>query len=433
MSNELTIKPDMFCGIEYRPEQVSQPFGGFPETQGQAMKLAEFYSQSNAVPKDYIGRPGNILVAMQYGAEIGLKPLSAMQNIAVINGRPSLWGDALLGLVLAHKDNQGVEESFDIKTNTATCLVKRKGRKEITWTFSFADATAAGIINNPVWKNYPWRMAQMRARGFAIRDMWADVLKGLGSAEEQRDIADAKDITGDVELSREQPSGQSSSEKLANELGLTSETTEPEQQQEKPKDQPEDKKPAQAKADAATMLESINKCTKREELQALHADCKSFRAGHRLTVQAAYCAKRDQIKEQLATKNNDSNNEPDPQQNKEKASEDLNKLIMEISESLTMDELMSFDVRCDNLPESDKNEARRAYFAMQGMIKKTDERSAKKPDEKDPEQCHTCGESSVPLSTCPICDHVYCGNDWGINDDLCQSCSDLDDLATKES
>ena len=64
---------------------------------------------------------------MQWGAEIGLQPLQAMQNIAVINGRPSLWGDAVLALVRS----SGLLEQFE-ETQTedmATCTVKRKGQK----------------------------------------------------------------------------------------------------------------------------------------------------------------------------------------------------------------------------------------------------------------------------------------------------------------
>ncbi len=294
MSKEISTV-NVFAGVAYTPDQVSQPFGSLPATQGQALKLAEFYAQSGTVPKDYIGRPGNILVAMEFGAEIGLKPLASLQNVAVINGRPSLWGDALLGLVLAHKDNQGVEESFDITTNTATCLVKRKGRKDITWTFSFADATAAGIRNNPVWKNYPRRMAQMRARGFAIRDMWADVLKGLGSAEEQRDIADAKDITSEVELSREQTVGQSSSEKLADELGVTTQADLIEQKLDETKTILDNN---QINEIQELFLE-ISVCTKLSDLTNLIDRCAALPQNAKGSLKTAYAAKQKQLKQSI--------------------------------------------------------------------------------------------------------------------------------------
>src|SRR3546814_15538068 len=38
------------------------------------------------------------------------------------------------------------------------------------------------------WSQYPQRMRQMRARAWAMRDGFADVLKGIGIAEEVRDF-----------------------------------------------------------------------------------------------------------------------------------------------------------------------------------------------------------------------------------------------------
>ena len=55
------------------------------------------------MPREFQAKPNNILVAVQWGFEIGLAPMQALQNIAVINGRPSLWGDSLLALVKGHK------------------------------------------------------------------------------------------------------------------------------------------------------------------------------------------------------------------------------------------------------------------------------------------------------------------------------------------
>ena len=157
-----------------------------PTNLQEAMKIADLLANSQIVPKDYQKNPGNILVAMQWGAEIGLQPLQAMQNIAVINGRPSLWGDAVLALVRS----SGLLEQFE-ETQTedeATCIVKRKGHKAVIKTFSKEDAKRAGLLSKQgPWSQYPKRMMQMRARGYALRDEFTDILKGFGVAEEERD------------------------------------------------------------------------------------------------------------------------------------------------------------------------------------------------------------------------------------------------------
>ena len=149
------------------------------------------------VPKDFKGKPGNCLVAIQWGMEIGLKPLQAMQNIAVINGRPSLWGDAVIALVRSSPLCESIIEEDDGRT--ATCRVKRRGEPEQSRSFSMDDAKAAGLLGKQgPWTQYPKRMRQMRARAFAVRDVFPDVLKGLPVAEEVMDTPSERHM-GQVE------------------------------------------------------------------------------------------------------------------------------------------------------------------------------------------------------------------------------------------
>lgn len=166
-----------------------------PKSLKEAMELANILAESTIVPKDFIGKPGNILVAIQWGMEIGLKPMQAMQNIAVINGRPSLWGDAALALVLASPLCEYVRETEE--NGVAVCRAKRRGDEEHIQTFSDADAKTAGLIGKQgPWTQYPGRMKKMRARAFALRDKFTDVLKGIPIAEEVMDYQPIeKDIT----------------------------------------------------------------------------------------------------------------------------------------------------------------------------------------------------------------------------------------------
>lgn len=157
-----------------------------PTTFAELMQFADLISRSDLAPKDYRGKPGNIVVAIQMGADVGLAPMQALQNIAVINGRATLWGDALLALVQASPEFEDIVETDD--GETASCTVKRRGRSPVTRTFSMAEARLAGLAGGNVWKSYPKRMRQMRARGFACRDTFADVLRGLSSAEEMSDV-----------------------------------------------------------------------------------------------------------------------------------------------------------------------------------------------------------------------------------------------------
>lgn len=170
---------------------VTEPQKGFMviNTLDQAVKVSELIAASNFCPKDMKGKPGDILVAMQLGAELGLQPMQAIQNIAVINGRPSVWGDAMLAICRQASDFEFIDEQWDEEKQAATCTVKRRNQPPVVRTFSMRDAKTAGLEGKDgPWRSYPKRMCQMRARGFALRDNYTDLLKGINLAEEARDI-----------------------------------------------------------------------------------------------------------------------------------------------------------------------------------------------------------------------------------------------------
>jgi hypothetical protein len=152
----------------------------------EAIALAKMMAASEIVPKDYQKKPANIIVAIQFGAEIGLPPMQSLQSVSVINGRPALWGDGALALVQGHPDFEDIQESTE--GTVSTCIVKRKGRSPVIRKFSDEDAARAGLLTKGPWMQYRGRMRQMRARGFALRDSFADVLKGISIAEEAMDI-----------------------------------------------------------------------------------------------------------------------------------------------------------------------------------------------------------------------------------------------------
>lgn len=165
--------------------------GFAPATLDEAMRFSDMLASSSMVPKAYQGKPQDILVCVQWGYEMGLAPMQALQNIAVINGKPSVYGDAAMALVQASPVCEGVEEYIEgegTPNPVAVCVAHRKGRKPVTAKFSVEDAKRAGLWGKQgPWQAYPKRMMQMRARGFALRDAFPDVLKGLITAEEAQD------------------------------------------------------------------------------------------------------------------------------------------------------------------------------------------------------------------------------------------------------
>ena len=176
-------------------EMTTQRAGGLAlQTMGEAMQFAKMVSSSDFAPKDFKGKPESCLLAIQHGSEVGLSPMQSLQSIAVINGRPTIWGDAALALVQSSPACEYVREYLegDGDQAVAVCEVKRRGYPAPTVSrFSMADAKRAGLAGKSgPWSQYPARMLALRARGFALRNAFADALRGLVTAEEAQDYVE---------------------------------------------------------------------------------------------------------------------------------------------------------------------------------------------------------------------------------------------------
>jgi hypothetical protein len=163
-----------------------------------AFRFSKMVAASDFAPKDFKGKPESCLLAIQHGSEVGLSPMQSLQSIAVINGRPTIWGDAALALVQSSPVCEYVREYTEGEGDAlvAVCEAKRKGYPAPTVVrFSMADAKRAGLAGKSgPWTQYPARMLTLRARGFALRNAFADALRGLITAEEAQDYPVAEPV-----------------------------------------------------------------------------------------------------------------------------------------------------------------------------------------------------------------------------------------------
>ena len=177
----------------------------------EALTLATAICKTSFVPKAYVGKPQEATIAMIYGMEVGLPPMASLQNIAVVNGQPSIWGDGMLALVQNSGLLESYEQSYTGEEGTdsykAIVKVKRKDNNiSITAEFSVADAKNAGLWGKVgTWKTHPKRMLMYKARAFALRDCFPDVLKGLHSVEEMEGEKNIIDITNQATSTTQEP------------------------------------------------------------------------------------------------------------------------------------------------------------------------------------------------------------------------------------
>lgn len=158
-------------------------------------RFSQCVVKSGFAPKG-MEKPESVLIAVEMGYEVGLSPMAALQNTAVVNGRPTIYGDAALALVRGsglldfYEEKQVGRKGGD---DFGYCVTaKRKGdNSKYSETFTVADAKTAGLWGKPgPWTQYPARMLKFRARGFLLRDAFGDVLKGMRTYEEARDYID---------------------------------------------------------------------------------------------------------------------------------------------------------------------------------------------------------------------------------------------------
>lgn len=166
-------------------------------------RLARVYHASRMLPQAF-DTPEKVFAGMQFAYELGLKGITAMRNICVINGTPSLWGDLPLALVKRSGKLKAIKEwttdesgkeispennNVSAMPAAAYCRTMRKDgefENEVTTWFTLDDAKKAGLYGNPkkeIWAKYLRRMLQMRARGQNLKDNFGDILMGAAIAE----------------------------------------------------------------------------------------------------------------------------------------------------------------------------------------------------------------------------------------------------------
>ena len=178
------------------PAVQNRSFGITPRGIDEAIRLANIMSCSGLMPKS-ISSPEAVFVAMQMGAELGLSPMASVQNIAVINGRPGIYGDAALAVVRASGQLEEFKEWSEGERKKPDwmfcCRIKRKGFEPSIGVFTWAEACEAGydkVDSLSPWKKWTNRMMQFKARNFVMRDQFTDYLKGIRTIEENIDAID---------------------------------------------------------------------------------------------------------------------------------------------------------------------------------------------------------------------------------------------------
>lgn len=181
-SSEVATQPQGDHIEDYDPKTL------MPLTIQHKLRMANVMAKSGLLPKG-LDTPQKVFIALQMGHELGLRPMVAVNNIAVVNGKPSLSTDLVVAIVRQHPEYAGMK--IEQAADHAKVTFKRKHNdsdEEFSATFTLEDAKKAGLMSKDNWQKYPTRMMKHRATAFAARDAFPDAIAGMYTAEEMDTI-----------------------------------------------------------------------------------------------------------------------------------------------------------------------------------------------------------------------------------------------------
>ena len=162
-------------------------------TPDECFALAERVAKSSLMPQAYRGKPVDTAIAMLYGIEMGLSPMTALQRITVINGKPTLDAQGMVALVR----QAGHSISGDITETEAKVTGKRGDTGDtMTSTFTMRDAELAGLARSQTYQKFPKDMLWARAVSQLCRRLFADVLMAASyGPEEMQAVVEDQQMT----------------------------------------------------------------------------------------------------------------------------------------------------------------------------------------------------------------------------------------------
>lgn len=178
-------------------------------------QIARWFANTEFIPKALRGNVPAIAAAMLTGRELGILPMRALRQIAMVDGKPAPAAELQMALALKAGHYIRVTE-----TTSERCTVRVRRAEwpddepaaELTWTLE--DAVRAGLCsirdgrpyarsrdNKPLpWEQYPRAMLRARAVSEACRAWLPDATEGFSYSPEELGARDIRENGQPTEL-----------------------------------------------------------------------------------------------------------------------------------------------------------------------------------------------------------------------------------------
>lgn len=161
-----------------------------------AFTIAKGIASSELVPAQYKNNPWSVMIAMDMANRTGFAPLHVMQNLYVIQGKPSWSGQFCIAVVngsgrfsplefIQLLDGDGKIDGYFCR---ATRLADGKICEGSPVTWKMVKGESWDSKSGSKWKTMPDLMFHYRAAAFFVREHCPDLLCGLQTSDEVQDV-----------------------------------------------------------------------------------------------------------------------------------------------------------------------------------------------------------------------------------------------------
>lgn len=162
-----------------------------------AQRQAKALSASDLVPQAYRNNLPNTLLALEIANRIGASPFAVMQNLYIVQGRPSWSSSFLIATVNACGRFEPLR--FEVagsdpaaKDYRVRAVTRDKASGEVcagAWiTWKMVDAEGWSKKSGSKWMTMPEQMFMYRAAGFWARVYAPEISLGILTTEEAKDV-----------------------------------------------------------------------------------------------------------------------------------------------------------------------------------------------------------------------------------------------------
>lgn len=149
------------------------------------VRMAETLAPADLLPKHLRQRPADVFLTLQLGAELGLAPMQSIRAVHVIEGKPTMSADLMAALCMRDRSVCAYLRPVELSATVATYETQRVGWPEpMRMSFTWEDATRAGLTGKDSWRRYPGAMLKSRCLSAIVRAAYPDLMLGIYDPDE---------------------------------------------------------------------------------------------------------------------------------------------------------------------------------------------------------------------------------------------------------